>query len=127
MVTPHLATLTTINNEDKTLLVKIENNGIGPAIIKDFAIHVDNKLIEGPNEVEESLNILFKDLPISKLGHEAITRESFLPAGKNIELATIVTDDILPEEIAKKVDPRINIVIQYQSIYGDKYEFNSDD
>ncbi len=127
MVTPHLATHTVVDNEEKTLLVYIENNGVGPAIIKDYTIHIDNKLIIGENEVEDSLSILLKNLPISKLGHEAITRNSFLPAGKKIDLARIVTDKISPDELVSLLDHRVKIVITYDSIYGEAYKLDSDD
>ncbi|WP_139835862.1 hypothetical protein [Pseudomonas sp. R16(2017)] len=127
MVTPHLATLTTINNEERTLLLHIENNGIGPAIIRDYTIHIDNNPITGDDEVEESLKILLKDLPNSDFGHEAITRNSFLPPGKKIELATIVTQRISPEELTKSLSQRVRITIKYESIYGELHTLDSED
>ena len=105
------------------LSVHLENNGIGPALIKDFSIEVDGKIIKADDEVEEALNVLVKDLPIDKWGHESITRNSFLPAGAKIELATMISKNYSPEELIKKIDPRVNITIEYTSIYGEFFTY----
>lgn len=127
MVTPHISSMAIINNEEKTLIMHLENNGIGPAIIKDFSIHVDGNLVEGVDEVEASLELLLKNLPTCTWGHESLTRNSFLPVGKQIELATISSLDLTPEEIRNLLDPRVKIQITYHSIYGDEFSYSSED
>ncbi|UYP84234.1 hypothetical protein jpw_08670 [Pseudomonas asiatica] len=123
MVTPHISSTTHINSDNGMLSVHLENNGIGPALIKDFSIEVDGKIIKADDEVEEALNVLVKDLPIDKWGHESITRNSFLPAGAKIELATMISKNYSPEELIKKIDPRVNITIEYTSIYGEFFTY----
>jgi hypothetical protein len=127
MVTPHVSSMAIINNIEKKLVMRLENNGIGPAIIKDFSIHIDGKLVEGEDEVESALLLLLKGLPVSGWGHESLTRNSFLPVGKKIELATIISEDLTSEEIRNQLDPRFKMQISYQSIYGDKFCYNTDD
>ena len=126
MVTPHISSITLINDDEKSLILCLENNGIGPAIIKDFSIHVDEKLIIGRDEVELSLALLLSNLSISKWGHETLTKNSFLPAGKKIELATIIGENITPDELVELLDPRYRLQITYHSIYGDEHIYDSD-
>jgi hypothetical protein len=126
MVTPHISSLALVNNEENSMVLYLENNGIGPAIIKDFSIHVDGSLVSGDDEVELSLAMLLMDLPITNWGHESLSRNSFLPAGKKIELATVVSEDLTPDEIIQLLDPRYRLQITYHSIYGDQHTFDSD-
>lgn len=125
MVTPHISSITHIDNDNGIIMLHLENNGIGPAIIKDFSIEIDGKIISSGDEVEEALKLLLNDLPIDKWGHETLTRNSFLPAGKKIELATIVSIEHTPEEIIKKIDQRANVRINYTSIYGEPFIYTS--
>ena len=127
MVTPHISSMAIINNIENKLVMHLENNGIGPAVIKDFSIHIDGQLVEGEDEVETALLLLTKNLSISGWGHESLTRNSFLPVGKKIILATIISEDLTPEEIRNQLDPRFKMQISYQSIYGDKFFYNTDD
>ncbi|MDU9393397.1 hypothetical protein [Pseudomonas sp. zfem002] len=125
MVTPHISSTTHINKDDGTISLHLENNGIGPALIKDFSIEVDGEKISSGDKVEEALILLLKGLPIDKWGHESIARNSFLPAGKKIELVTIISNKITAEEITKKIDSRANVRIDYTSIYGEPYTYES--
>ncbi len=127
MVTPHISSVTHVNSEKGITAIILENNGLGPAVIKNFVIYVDDTMIEGDDIVEVSLKRLLDGLPIDEWGHESITNNSFLPAGGKIEIATIVSAHISPEEIIKKLDSRIALHIGYNSIYGDRFRFNSND
>ena len=127
MVTPHISSITHVNSEKGITAITLENNGLGPALINDFSIHIDNIAVKGNDIVEESLKRLLKDLPINEWGHESITTNSFLPAGGKIEVVTIVSSKISPEEVIQKLDSRILLQIDYRSIYGDRFTFNSDD
>jgi hypothetical protein len=126
MVTPHISSTTLVNNDESSMILCLENNGIGPAIIKDFSIHVDGNLVTGEDEVKLSLALLLMNQSIIKWGHESLTRDSFLPAGSKIELASIISEDITPDEIINLLDPRYRLQITYHSIYGDKHTFDSD-
>lgn len=125
MVTPHIASITVIDKDSFKTSLYLENNGIGPAIIKDFSIEVDGKAINFGDEVEEALKLLLEDLPVEKWGHESITRNSFLPAGGKIDLVTIISKEIPTEELINKIDSRANVRIDYTSIYGEPYTYQS--
>lgn len=125
MVTPHISSTTHIDSDNGQFSIHLENNGIGPAIIKDFSIEVDGKKVEAEDEVEAAIKLLLNGLPIDRWGHESITRGSFLPAGAKIELATMISTKASPDELIKKIDPRAAVIIEYTSIYGEHFTYKS--
>lgn len=125
MVTPHISSTTHIDREKHTIALQLENNGIGPAIIKDFTIEIDGNVIEASDEVEAAIKMLIVDLPIDDWGHESLVRNSFLPAGGTIDLVTLVSTKQSPEDLIKVIDPRANVKIEYTSIYGETFTYQS--
>lgn len=125
MVTPHISSTTHIDKNTHTLSLHLENNGIGPAIIQEFSIVVDGKQVKSQDEVEAAIVLLVKNLPIDEWGHESIERKSFLSAGAKIELVTLVCTKVPLEALMQSIDPRINVTIEYTSIYGERFTYES--
>ena len=58
---PHLTTWTHSEEEKGQYSVELINNGLGPALIEQFLVKVDGKVVpgEGTEPVEKALEILF--------------------------------------------------------------------
>ena len=120
-VKPHLGFIRDVNDINKEGKLIIENKGFGPAIIKGFEVQVDGKeisqhdintLSQKVHEFDQNFKVRF----FSELGVDQA-----IGAGEHRELLIIRTDKIQAPDIIFKALCRINIVIKYESIYGEPF------
>lgn len=115
-VTPRLCFSQTIVPEEKSK--KVTNKGIGPAIIKKVRIYLDGKQIEYRDL--RALWVLNHNLKLSKDQRPLVRgfgKEEMISAGEEIIIFSIKTSDSI--EKALKEFNRIDMAIDYKSIYGD--------
>ncbi len=99
----------------------IENQGLGPAIIKDFIIRVGNNVYENPvrdpyAEVVQSVNLCNM-----KYEYFLLTKGSpLLPEKQKLLLSLKFTGPNSNVYSYAQVEEKIEFEIQYQSIYKDK-------
>ena len=103
----------------------LRNIGLGPAIIKNFSLLVDNKQVCNPNN-KERINI-FKNLQINVPYHTFRNIENGSGIGPN-DVKTIIslnTEESSTTLVLKM--ERIDIHIEYESIYKESFriELNS--
>lgn len=127
-VTPYLTTWTHVDTDKCSYAVEILNNGIGPALIKSFQIFVDGHEIKG-----QDLEILQKALKIAFPQYSYHSYNSFLSEGYMMspkESRNLLTIQFLGPNFPSKEEidhaaKRVKIIIEYESIYEEKYAFDS--
>lgn len=98
------------------------NNGVGPAIVKDFRIFVDaTEVVAKPSEMwpkaVKQLNISYTFVQILSIGRDA-------PVSSGQRIALLTVDDNIEEEKEdrfREALPRIDIELRYESVYKQKY------
>lgn len=128
-VTPKLTYDYSLSSAYPEVAIKLSNNGIGPAIIKDFALHVDGIRIEdigygGWKSVGNKLNTFQPWVRSAFLNKEDVMR-----VGETKMLFSVDRKNINRErkEIILKAFSRLKISIEYESIYGDNYLIEIDE
>jgi len=123
-VMPYL--IPTASFEEKTAghySIGIINNGIGPAMIQSYSVHLDGQPIEGtgPEPIHKILRNLF---PNSKFAstHQTMTPNYMMRAKENVPLMDIqFRGESFPNKIAvAQALNKIRIIIAYKSIYGEE-------
>ena len=125
---PHLATWTHKNAETGSYEVELMNNGLGPAMIKKFALFVDGKLIsgDGTEPIEKTLKILFPNIPYQ-------SQQSYLSNGYSMapkERCSIIklrftTPQLLTLELVEHASRRCDLEICYTSFYGEVFHLST--
>jgi hypothetical protein len=111
---PYLEWLPSFNED--TYYVEISNNGIGPAIIKNVDIHLDDKYFP-------HIDSLFIELiGTDYFPHYKSTVENrVLPAGKSIRLFQVNSAKWAQQVFDKMRKHEFKLSICYESIYGDAW------
>lgn len=96
---------------------RLENCGVGPAIIKNFYLFYDEKEVSRNNR--KTYEDFFKDKTKGFLfsSNSSYVPNSVIPAGGSIVLVSFKYDT---EKHDVSFAEKINIVIEYESIYQDK-------
>lgn len=127
-VKPYLTTWTEATS-DGYIIVKIINNGTGPAHIKSFKIFADNQKMVGENlePHEKCLKLIFPEYQFSWYG-SYLGIDYMIPATEHKDLIAVkFTGEKVPtrSEIDHRAK-RVKIEIDYESIYEEKFKYDSD-
>lgn len=115
------------HHEDRSLTVRLENNGVGPAIIRELSIF---------KKGDESNKFIFDDLShfllsfredifdIVTLDQIRLAQTYSLPAGKSIDLIHIQMKDPYSSHLIKalfsSLEDNVLMEVIYESIYGEE-------
>lgn len=128
-VTPHLDSMThtTMLDDAFTYKYSITNNGVGPAILKEATFTVDGVEIDTDETIPDVVRALLPGIKDDQFSHQSVAIGSFISAGTTIDIVTIPcgSKNVL-EEVKMKAKNRANILLHYESIYGEKKTFNSE-
>jgi len=121
-VKPFLTYETLIARTDSGFGIYLLNNGVGPAIVKNFKIFVDGaEIIAKPDEIwlkaTKQLNINFTFVQLNSIGIDT-------PVATGVRYPLITVDKDTGKEKEKVFEdalPRIDLEVQYESVYGQKY------
>jgi hypothetical protein len=124
---PHLTPWTNRDAEKGFYTIELINNGIGPALIEEFLVKVDGKVIsgQGVEPIEKGLKIIFPNLEYkSLLGYVA---KGYSMVAK--EKVTIVAIQFLKQpfptlEFMDRASNRVSLDIPYKSFYGEQFHFH---
>lgn len=127
-VAPHLTAWRHSDKTNNLFSVELLNNGIGPALIRSFQVQVDGHVIagEGYEPIEKALKVIFSQYQYSSY-------QSFVSNGYAMspnEARPLVTVQFSgerlpqPEEI-EHATKRIRILIEYSSMYGEPFVFDT--
>ena len=103
---------------------RLNNKGLGPANIISYQIFADENLLDGLFAFQKDLNNLLAPIYPYELYSSHQTLGSIMDTKDSSLIMDIRAGFISPsyQEIIKK---RYTLVVNYESIYGDKYTFNS--
>ncbi|CRM89199.1 hypothetical protein [Pseudomonas sp. 22 E 5] len=125
-VKPYLDGENHIDIHKKKLKYVVSNNGVGPAIIKEFSLYVDGSLIESNDPVRTAVELLVPGIDEKDFGHQTIAIGSYIPTEKRIPLFTISTSEYAdPNDLLKKLHSSHHLIIRYESVYGEEFVFDS--
>jgi hypothetical protein len=126
-VKPYLTTWTTMSSDGYSVL-KIINNGIGPAHIKSFKILVDGQKMVGEalEPHDKCLKLLFPEYKYDWYG-------SYLGVGymmRSHEERDLIAIKFIGEKMPEQVEvehraKRVQILIKYESIYKEEDDYDS--
>ncbi|MND35823.1 hypothetical protein D3C80_264700 [compost metagenome] len=127
MATPHLSAWNSSDVKAKTYSYTLENNGLGPAIIREVSLWVDGEqmLGEGPDLLEEASRLLLGDIPYEQHAELFIVGE-FIPPGKKFITSTVLLENHEPAAIMAVAKARLRLLVRYDSILGDSFVYDSD-
>lgn len=127
---PHFTTWTHSNAEKGFYTVELINNGIGPAIIEEFTIKVDGRLVSGGKAeiLEKALKIVLPNLryrsQLSYLGKDY----SMAPKERCTVFAVEFLDQPLPsKEFVEHAMNRGDLDVSYKSFYDERFHFSTQD
>ncbi|MGY1952490.1 hypothetical protein [Pseudomonas pergaminensis] len=126
-VRPYLNDSTYIDNDGKLYAFAITNKGMGPAIIKDMKIFFNDELVEDDDDtLEKTIRLITEGKPISGFGHETVSIGSYVSPNEKIDLATVSTrPPYSPEKLREDIMSSTYILITYESIYGESFNYDS--
>jgi hypothetical protein len=100
----------------------IVNNGVGPAIIKEIIVVVDGDSVRIDNNKEAYERIMQKlDLTSDKVLFKVVPTGFYIPAQKQERFLWSV-NGIYRDTVIEKGFNRLNYVIHYESVYGEKFD-----
>jgi hypothetical protein len=127
---PHLTRWAHLNAEKGYYAVDLINNGLGPALIENFFIKVDGKVIsgEGAEPIEKTLKILFPS-------HNYKSQQSFLAKGysmaakerSNIVAVQFMNQPLPTREFVEHAMNRADMEIIYKSLYEETFRLSTSD
>jgi hypothetical protein len=129
-VTPHLVFGRKIDVVDThSAWIILENRGIGPAVIKSCEIYVDNKVNQSFDATQWRTVVSEIGLKYDDVKGQDLPTDISITIDEMIELLNVHLAVPLPSE--KEILNallRLNIIIKYESYYGDKFriELNAD-
>lgn len=120
-VKPHLITFTEIVEAKKHVLVRLKNNGLGPALIKSFEFRFDGKIKNNgsPYKVGELIDMLLKGV-LYRSTRTHLGTDYAMPANESMVLVDIElmpTESLSLFEVKKRLE-RIDLIVKYESFYG---------
>ena len=122
---PYLAGQPDIDNKGAQYVFSIENNGLGPAIITDIQVIVDDVHLSGPdhNKFIESGRIVSG--MASHYYFETFSVGDYISAGKTLKLYRFTDIKGSVNEVGVLWETRVRLIIRYQSILGEEFTFDS--
>nr|WP_312231149.1 hypothetical protein [Pseudomonas sp.] len=128
MVTPHLSTDTALSIASNSFTYTINNNGIGPAIIKRVTIYAYGKTYE--NDITKAIKENCQELPLKHfgtVGSGSYTVGEFVPAGNSQTILKASETKHPLREARTAFFANYRIVIEYECIYKNQFIYDSDD
>lgn len=125
---PHLTSWSHRNSDQGVYVVDVINNGLGPAIIENFEVFLDGKLIqgEGTEPIAKALNILFPNVGFQ--AHQTHMANGYCMAAKEecrILAIKFKAPVPLAEEAIEHAFQRADLIIKYRSFYEEEFTYSS--
>lgn len=128
-VRPRLTSETNDDAGNGFYSIELINNGIGPALIEEFLVKVDGKVIpgQGVEPIKEVLEILFP-----KQHFKYNSRNGYIAKGHSMaakDKISIVAIQFLQQplptlEFIEHASNKVSLDIHYKSFYGEQFHFH---
>ena len=129
-VKPFLTTWRDFDLDTHHYSIQLLNNGVGPAVINSFNIIVDGKAIPGrPSDlVENALKLLFPGC--NYVSYHSYVGPGYIMSPKEqrhlVEIRFSSPNIPTPDQVKQNIE-RARLIIDYESIYAEKYCLDSDE
>jgi hypothetical protein len=126
---PHLTTWTHSGADKGFYSVKLMNNGLGPALIENFVLKVDGKIISGvgTEPIEKALKILFPNH--NYISEQSVVSKGYLMPAKDECTIVAVQFRNPPFPTREFVEHTLNrgdIEISYKSFYNEFFKLSTE-
>lgn len=106
----------------------VTNNGIGPAIIKDMSVFVDDKklMVERENLIPLAVGLLFNEYP-TRVNSSHINNGYIVAVNEKIDIARVEFTSMhspSPNEVKEKLK-RVRVLIDYESAYEEAHQLDT--
>lgn len=131
MIVPH--TDTNITDRGITLSFTIKNVGIGPALVTDRYFTVQGEIFKPktPNHLLRELceSLIGRALNYQIISSGMIGKSGKIPAGSQINLITLFFPGLHPDgmTLIEALADKVQLVIEYKSIYGEGFVYKSNE
>lgn len=128
MATPHLTTDTSLSLSPSEFTYSINNNGIGPAIIRKITVYAYGKAYE--NDITLAINDNSYEPPLKNfdtVGSGSYTIGEFVPPGNVQTIIRISGSNTSLKAARAEFFSNYRIVIEYECIYRNKFIYDSDE
>ncbi len=126
-VRPHLTSWINTDAEKGYYTLELINNGIGPALIEEFLLKVDGKIItgQGSEPIEKALKIILPDLKYTSV-HGYVSKGYSMTAKEKIIIVAIqfLKQPFPPLEFMNEAIKRTSLDIYYKSFYKESFHFH---
>lgn len=125
-VRPDLTTWEEKDAEKGFYGVELINNGIGPAVIEEFSVKVDGKLVsgDGSEPIVKAMKIVLPNLQYQSQQSYLGKGYVMAPKEQRTVFAVQFLGHPLPSmEFVEHAIKRCNLEITYKSFYGEKFRF----
>ena len=127
---PHLTTWTHNNTDKGFFAVELLNNGLGPALIEEFLVKVDGRVIsgQGTEPIEKGLKISFPNLEYTS-HHGYVGKGYSMAAKERVTIAAIqfIKQPFPSSEFVAHAFNRASLEITYKSFYEERFHFSTQD
>jgi len=119
---PHLTFLHKLSDQDPRFFLEIQNNGVGPAEIRQFRVFLDSK----PQEHFEPASWIPMLSIIGLKGRTcgtSLDSGEFIAAGQKLQMLKYDSgNEPLGSRQIRQALQRIMVQVTYRSVYGESYE-----
>jgi hypothetical protein len=119
---PHLDTWTHTEEENRIFSVLLINNGLGPAVIKDFDFVLDGECVGGASEeqIERLVSQVIPNYSYKILKKSYLANGFMMAEKREITIVRIVFNgEHWPtREWIKQTLGRVHLKVKYESVYG---------
>jgi hypothetical protein len=127
---PHLTSWSHQNHEQGAYALDVMNNGLGPAVIDDFMVKVDGKIMsgEGREPIEKAVKVLFPNAQYN-LHQDYMAKDYSMAAKEKCAILAIQFADgtLLTKEFIEHAFNRADLIIKYKSFYGEEFTYSSEE
>ncbi len=106
-----------VSPNSKGLQLGVENNGIGPAIIKFFGIHINGKPLESITELSSKFKILYPNLDSYEYTYGNIRKGRVFSAGQRLTVLEIPRSELSQKVWRDMVSGNIDMKFCFCSVY----------
>lgn len=126
MTRPYLTSNTSVLSIDNVFSYSIENNGLGPAVIKDVRVLVDGKEVPGhiQDKLINTVNLVWPG-SAAKIDFALFTAGEYVRAGTKFEILKLSNMTVAVRDFAEAFSHRARILVEYESILGESFTLDS--
>ncbi len=110
-----------VRKADSTVRLDLENNGVGPAIIKELEVLIDGRKVEETVLKNWKKIISIIDISCDSVYGVILSSDATIGAGSSVELLNLKVSDTQSYKLVFESLSRLNVIVKYESVYGESF------